>query len=84
MEFNLYLRALLSFFAIISLIGGVALLTRYMQRMQLKKTNKEISILETLFIDSKNKLILIKRKESKYILLLGEKNNLIVDIINES
>ncbi|AEI88749.1 hypothetical protein midi_00442 [Candidatus Midichloria mitochondrii IricVA] len=50
----------------------------------MKKSKREIFIQEILLVDNKNKIALIKRKKSKYVLLLSENNNLLIDTINES
>ncbi|CAG7590703.1 hypothetical protein MHYMCMPSP_00587 [Hyalomma marginatum] len=84
MEFDLYLKAFFSFIAIIALIICIGLIIKYVQATRMKKSQREISIQEILLVDNKNKIALIKRKKSKYILLLSENNNLLIDTINES
>ena len=84
MEFYLYLKGFLSFIFVIALIIGITLIIKYMQISRSKRINREISLQEVLFIDNKNKVVLIKRKKSKYIMLLSENNNLVLDVINES
>ncbi|CAK6537798.1 MAG: hypothetical protein IRF16MM_04695 [Candidatus Midichloria mitochondrii] len=84
MEFDLYIKAFFSFIAIIALIICIGLIIKYVQATSMKKSKREISIQEILLVDNKNKIALIKRKKSKYVLLLSENNNLLIDTINES
>lgn len=84
MEFDLYIKAFFSFIAIIALIICIGLIIKYVQATRMKKSKREISIQEILLVDNKNKIALIKRQKSKYVLLLSENNNLLIDTINES
>lgn len=84
MEYDLYIKVFLSFIFVVLLIISTTLIIRYIQTSRFKRMNREVSLQEVLFIDNKNKIALIKRKKSKYIVLLSENNNLVLDVINES
>jgi hypothetical protein len=71
------------FFIALSLICGIYFI-KNSNILPTRYRNKEILLEELLFIDNKNKIALIKNKKAKYLLLLGEKNNILIDRIDEN
>lgn len=76
-------RFILSFLLVLGLIGLLWLfLKRYGNKAGALLGAKEagrLQVLETRYLDSKRKLMLVKRDDAEYLLLLGEGGNLVIE-----
>lgn len=81
MDLMPYLKSILGLSVVIILIFVSLILIRRFQSLYLFKNNqnRKISLEDALYIDSKNKIILVKSEHSKHLLLIGENNQLVIE-----
>lgn len=76
-------RFILAFLLVIGLIGLLALfLKRYGAKAGALLGAREggrLQVVETRYIDSKRKLVLVKRDDTEHLLLLGDGGNLVIE-----
>ena len=79
----IYVRAV---FALAFVIGLIYLLAAIIRRTGLDKriigsssVTKRMAIIETTYLDPKNRLVLIKKDNKEHLLLLGASGNLLVE-----
>lgn len=76
-------RFILAFLLVLGLIGLLALfLKRYGNKAGAllgAKEGSRLQVVETRWLDSKRKLVLVKRDGAEHLLLLGEGGNLVIE-----
>ena len=76
-------RFVLVFLFILALIGAMALILRqpFMQKYMTGNIRKgmRLSIVETLHIDAKRKLVIIRRDEVEHLLLLSQSGDMTIE-----
>lgn len=79
------LRIIFAFGFVLGLIGLLALTLRYFAKKNpgwgLNKKDGRLQIIETKMIDTKHKLVLIKRDEQEHLLLLSPQEQHVVEMI---
>ena len=89
-----YIKAILALIFVIGLIGLIsALMKKYFLERQFPnftKRKRRLSVEETIAIDAKRRLVIIKRDDVRHLLLLGSNSETVVEhnipapqIINE-
>jgi flagellar biogenesis protein FliO len=84
------LYTIVSLAFVIALLYFTVFLLKKLQDKQVLLSNKlnknspkqKISIQETKYIDGKNKLVLVNCENNSYLLLLSDKNSLVIDEIH--
>ncbi len=82
MEFASLLNVIVAFGIVLALMLGLAWAARKLglDRLQPKaRAGAEISCLETLYLDPKRRLVIVKRGPRKHVLLLGPTSELLVE-----
>jgi flagellar protein FliO/FliZ len=82
MDYTLYLRFLLALGIVILLIGGAAWLLKRLQKrfgLRLHGGQRRLELLEILPIDTKRRLLLIRRDDREHLLLIGGEQDLVVE-----
>lgn len=80
MEFADYFRFLAALVLVLGLIGGCAWMARrfgLMQNMANVKGQSRLGVVESLTIDPKHRLFLVRRDGKEHLLLVGESSTLI-------
>lgn len=81
MEYYLYIKVFFSLIIIISMIYGIAIISKRMRFLQHNGDKCSLKLQEVLVIDYKNKIILVKHEENQYLLLLSAGANVLIDKI---
>lgn len=71
MDFLIILRAIVSLAFVLSIIASISILAQRFNLFQRLRPGKQMSILESLTLDARNKIILVKVGESTRALLIG-------------
>ncbi len=83
MDLDVYLRFLLALIFVLGLIGGLTLLARrfgFGGRMIIQAGQKQrLSISEMRPVDSRHKLVLVKRDTTEHLLLIGPADTLVIE-----
>lgn len=83
MEFSVYLRFLLALVFVLGLIGLIAWAARRfgLLRGTVRPRNgqRRIEVIETAAIDSKRRLMLVRRDGTEHLLLLGINGDLVIE-----
>lgn len=82
MEYSAYVKAIFALLFVLGLIGLISILCKkFMQGQFLQRSikSKRLQIEEVLFIDTKRKLVLIKRDSTEHLLLLGVNSETVVE-----
>lgn len=83
MEFSVYLRFLLALVFVLGLIGLIAWAARRfgLLRGTVRPRNgqRRIEVIETAAIDSKRRLMLVRRDGAEHLLLLGINGDLVIE-----
>ena len=66
---SLYWKAVLALISVLAMMFGVLFLLKGAKRYV--KTNGNMNIDETLFLDNKRRLVLVRYKNTRYLLLIG-------------
>jgi flagellar protein FliO/FliZ len=78
-----YLKFFSALLFVLGLIGGIALLAKKLgmgNRGPMRRDkNSRLSIIETMQLDAKRRIILIRRDDKEYMLLIGGVTELVVD-----
>lgn len=77
-------RFVLAFLLVLGLIGLLAFfLRRYGEKTRallgVKEMGHRLQVVETRYLDSKRRLVLVKRDNTEHLLLLGEGGNAVVE-----
>jgi flagellar protein FliO/FliZ len=73
-----YIKALFAFGFVLGLIAIIFLFLRKYNFIQ-QGPNKRIHLEEILMIDTKRKLVLVRRDEVRYLILLGPHNDIVIE-----
>ena len=83
MDIDVYSRFLLALVFILALIGGLAWLARRFglggKLVTSQGANRRLSIVEVMTLDSRRKLVLLRRDSSEHLVLLGPTSDLLID-----
>ncbi len=83
MELDVYLRFLLALIFVLGLIGALTLLARRLGfggRMIVQAGQRQrLSVTEVRPLDSRHKLVLVKRDGTEHLLLMGPTDNLVIE-----
>lgn len=82
MEDPNYLRALLAFLFVIGLIGGMHFLLKrfgWEQRLRPERKGRRLAVVESVMIDPRHKLALVRRDGVEHLLLLGHQSDRVVE-----
>jgi flagellar protein FliO/FliZ len=82
MDWDIYLRSLLAFGAVVLLIGGAAWVGRRFGGggvMLRGRRARRLSIVEVLPLDNRRRLVLVRRDTSEHLLLIGGVTDLVVE-----
>jgi flagellar protein FliO/FliZ len=83
MEFDDYLRFILALIFVIGLIGIFAALARRYgfgyRRPQIKGASRRLSLVEVMPVDTKRRLVLVRRDDTEHLILLGTTEDLLVE-----
>lgn len=82
MEFSSLLNVVAAFAFVLALMLGLAWLMRRLglDRLQPKaRAGAEIACVETLYLDPKRRLVIVKRGPRKHLLLLGPNSEILVE-----
>ena len=85
-----YIKVILGFIFVVTLIVLIAFIINYFGLNEFKFANKSkkerrLEVIETLILDTKRRLLLIKRDNTEHLLLMGKDSEQIIekDIRNE-
>jgi flagellar protein FliO/FliZ len=83
LEFDTYIRFLLALGFVLALIGiGTWLIKRFALERgapQARRAAKRLQVVETLSIDTRRKLVLVRRDATEHLLLFGPNQELLVE-----
>ena len=83
MDLDVYLRFLLALIFVLGLIGALTLLARrfgFGGRMIVQAgKSQRLSVIEVRPLDSRNKLVLIKRDSTEHLILMGPTDNQVIE-----
>ena len=83
MELDLYFRFLLALVAVLGLIGAIAWAARRFglggKLIPNKGKERRLAIVEVAALDSRRKLVLLRRDRKEYLVLLGSGQDLLLD-----
>ena len=83
MDLELYSRFLLALLAVLALIGLLAWLARRFglggRLVPNKGRHRRLSIVEVLTLDSRRKLVLLRRDQTEHLVLLGPGRDLLLE-----
>jgi len=82
MEPTEYLRFAAAFIFVLALIGAAAFALRafgFLQMGQRRPGERRLSITESLLLDARRRVVLIRRDEREYLLLLSPQGDMILD-----
>ena len=82
MEDISYLRVLLAFLFVIALIGALHLLLKRMdwqKRLYGVRKGARLAVVESVMLDPKHKLVLVRRDDREHLLLLGQQSDRVVE-----
>jgi flagellar protein FliO/FliZ len=85
MEWSLYLRTVLALIFVLGLIGGAAYLARHLnlgggaRRLASGKRHRRLGVVETLALDGRRRLILVRRDGAEHLLLVGGAVDMVVE-----
>ncbi len=77
-----YLRVLLAFLFVIALIGAMHFLLKRLnlqKRLYAGKGGARLAVTESLMIDPRHKMILVRRDDKEHLLLLGTQQDLVIE-----
>lgn len=83
MELDVYLRFILALIFVLGLIGALTLLARRLgfggrMIVQAGQTQR-LSVTEVRPLDSRNKLVLVKRDSTEHLILMGPTESLVIE-----
>ena len=83
MDLEMYTRFVLALIAVLALIGGIAWLARRLglggRLAPNKSKSPRLSLVEVLALDSRRRLVLVRRDSQEHLLLLGPSGDLRVE-----
>jgi flagellar protein FliO/FliZ len=82
MDYTAYLNAILALVFVLGLIGIVAFCFKKLSQGNFTKSGnskKRISIQEVFYLDTKRKLVIVKRDNEEHLILLGANSETIVE-----
>ncbi|WP_282607984.1 flagellar biosynthetic protein FliO [Pelagibius sp. Alg239-R121] len=83
MEFDVYLRFLLALVFVLGLIGALTLLARRFgfggQMAVHSGKQQRLSVSEVRPLDSRHKLVLVRRDNTEHLVLMGPTSNLVIE-----
>lgn len=83
MEFDVYLRFLLALAFVLGLIATLAWAARRFgfggNLMAMKGRNGRLAVVESLMIDAKRRLVLIRRDDREHLLIIGPTSETVVE-----
>lgn len=83
MEFDVYLRFLLALAFVLGLIAALAWAARRFgfgsNFVALKGRNTRLAVVESLMLDAKRRLVLIRRDDREHLLILGPTSETVVE-----
>ena len=83
MEYDVYLRFLLALAFVLGLIAALTWLARrfgFAGNLTVKKSrNTRLAVVETLMLDAKRRLVMIRRDDREHLLLLGPTGEIVVE-----
>ena len=78
-----YFKFLLSLLFVLGLIGGFALIAKRLgmgNRGPVKrKKGKRLSIIETITLDAKRRMVLVRRDDAEHLLLIGASSEQVIE-----
>ncbi len=79
-----YLRFVLALVFVLGLIGGIALLGKRLgfgnQGPSIRRTGaRRLAIVESMALDAKRRVVLVRRDDSEHLLLLGTGTDLVIE-----
>lgn len=82
MDYQDYLKFVIAFIFVLSLMGGLAFLLKRFGLGQagiISPKNKRLKIIEVMPIDSKHKAVLLQRDETQHLVLFGANSDTVVE-----
>jgi flagellar protein FliO/FliZ len=82
MEYTAYINAILALILVLGLIGLCSFLFKKVtqgQFLQKSAKSKRLKVEEVLYIDTKRKLVLIKRDDVEHLVLLGVNSETVIE-----
>lgn len=82
MEWSLYLRTLLALVFVLGLITGAAYLARrfgFGHGVRPGRSGRRLAVVESLSLDSRRRLVLVRRDDVEHLLLLGGAAEVVVE-----
>ncbi|MEE8334124.1 MAG: flagellar biosynthetic protein FliO [Alphaproteobacteria bacterium] len=83
MEFSVYIRFLLALIFVLGLIGVIAWAARRfgLMRGSVRPRNgqRRLEVIETAAVDSKRKMMLVRRDGTEHLLLLGVNGDMVIE-----
>ena len=83
MDIDVYTRFLLALIFILALIGGLAWLARRFglggKLVPNQGADRRLSIVEVMALDSRRKLVLLRRDSAEHLVLLGPTSDLLIE-----
>ena len=84
MDYTIYLKVFLWLSLILLVIVCCLWGVKYLKSLYPDITNREIKLQEVSLIDNKNKMVLVQCGSSKYLLLVGNSGNLLIDKFDDT
>jgi flagellar protein FliO/FliZ len=83
MEFDVYLRFLLALVFVLGLIAALAWAARRFgfgsNLVAMKGRNSRLAVIESLMLDAKRRLVLIRRDDREHLLIIGPASETVVE-----
>ena len=80
---NLYIKACIALLFVIIAILVLSFILKYLKSLKFYNGFNSLSINEISIIDSKNKIVVIKRGGASYVLLLSNTNNILIETTHD-
>ncbi len=81
-DYQVYFQFILALAAVIFMIGGTAWLLKQLQKrmgMRLHGGKRRLSLVEVLPLDTKRRLVLVRRDDREHLVIIGGEHDLIVE-----
>ncbi len=79
MESGQIIQVIAALLFVLALFGLLALLLRRFNQLQGQKEGSRLKVLETRILDSKRRMVLVKRDKQEHLLLLGPDRETLIE-----
>lgn len=82
MDYHAYLKFIVAFIFVLSLMGGLAFLLKrfgFGQGNIISPKKKRLKIIEVMHIDAKHKAVLLSRDDTQHLVLLGTNGDTVIE-----